>query len=121
MNLTRVPRAVVDARVSVIEVGGLENNGVSWASRWTAIFADEQFYILAPDLFSASSKQSLLSVLAIAESFGCGSAWVVVDRKRQDFIKVVSVLKYLGFRLSQKCIEDIGLNTSFALLRYELV
>lgn len=119
----RVPQAVIDAGVAVFDIGGVEfKNGESvWLSPWTAIYADRQFYVSPPDSFSASSKQSLVSVLSIAESFGCSCAWVVVDRNRQDFIKMVSVLKYLGFRLSQTCIEDSRLNTSFALLRYELV
>jgi len=118
----KAPQAVLDAGVAVFDYGRFENNNgqVGWVSQWTGIFADNQFYISAPEKFSGSSKQSLISLLSIAESFGCGSAWVVVDRKRQDFIKVVSVLKYLGFRLSQSCIEDTRLNTSFALLRYEL-
>ena len=119
----RVPQAVLEAGVAVFDYGELAKKGgeMEWVSHWTGIFADNQFYISAPDTLSASSKQSLVSLLSIAESFGCGSAWVVVDRKRQDFIKVVSVLKYLGFRLSQTCIEDIRLNTSFALLRYEML
>jgi hypothetical protein len=122
ISSARVPQAVLDAGVAVFDFGGLGNNGqVGWVSQWTATYADEQFYISAPELFSASSKQSLVSVLSLAESVGCGSAWVVLDRKRQDFIKVVSVLKYLGFRLSQSCIEDTRLNTSFALMRYELM
>jgi hypothetical protein len=118
----RVPQAVLDAGVAVFDYGELVKNGgdVEWVSHWTGIYADNQFYISAPETLSSSSKQSLVSLLSIAESFGCGSSWVVVDRKRQDFIKVVSVLKYLGFRLSQSCIEDIKLNTSFALLRYEM-
>ena len=68
ISSARVPQAVLDAGVAVFDFGGLGNNGqVGWVSQWTAIYADEQFYISAPELFSASSKQSLVSVLSLAE------------------------------------------------------
>jgi hypothetical protein len=91
-------------------------------SNWNAYFVPEraQFYIAAPTVISASSKTSLVSLLEVAETFECTTAWMYVDRKRLDFMSVVSTFKYLGFQLSQTTIKDSRQNRMYALLRYEL-
>jgi len=62
----------------------------------------------------------LVSLLEIAESLGCSTAWMYVDRQRPDFISIVSAFKYLGFQLSQSVFKDKAANKVYALLRYEL-
>lgn len=90
-------------------------------AQWSAYLTNaNQFYISAPSSVSSSSKQSLVSLLEIAESLGCSTAWMYVDRQRPDFITVVSAFKYLGFQLSQSCFKDKEANKVYALLRYEL-
>jgi len=78
------------------------------------------FYISAPSAVSSSSKQSLVSLLEIAESFGCSTAWMFVDRSRPDFVTVCAAFKYLVFQLSQNVFKDTSANKIYALLRYEL-
>ena len=91
-------------------------------AHWDAFATQDgsQFYISAPSAICSSSKQSLVSLLEIAESLGCNTAWMYVDRKRPDFVAVVSAFKYLGFQLSQSVFKDTGANKIYALLRYEL-
>jgi len=118
---SRIPKAVLDAASTVFEVGGSESfdDGFS-SSHWTGYFADQQFYISAPVL-STWNKQPLVSLLSLAESLNCSCAWVLMDRSRPDFLKMVSILKYYGFRLSQGCLEDRSQSVSYALLRYEVM
>mmetsp|Transcript_18169 Transcript_18169/g.43827 ORF Transcript_18169/g.43827 Transcript_18169/m.43827 type:complete len:115 (+) Transcript_18169:285-629(+) len=91
-------------------------------SKWSAFFVPDraQFYIAAPTTICSSSKSSLVSLLEVAEAVECTTAWMYVDRKRPDFIAVVSTFKYLGFQLAETTIKDKRENRMFALLRYEL-
>uniref|UniRef100_A0A6U4VI81 Ornithine decarboxylase antizyme n=1 Tax=Hemiselmis andersenii TaxID=464988 RepID=A0A6U4VI81_HEMAN len=91
-------------------------------AQWSAFLTSDggSFYIRAPNTTSPTGKQSLLSLLEIAESLGCTTAWMLVDRQRFDFVSVVSAFKFLGFQLSQSVFKDTGSNKIHALLRYEL-
>lgn len=91
-------------------------------AQWSAYLTNDgnSFYISAPASISSSSKQSLVSLLEIAESLGCSAAWMYVDRQRSDFVSVVSAFKFLGFQLSQSVFKDKDANKVYALMRYEL-
>jgi hypothetical protein len=91
-------------------------------SKWTAFFVPDryQFYIAAPATICNSSKTALVSLLEVAEAVECTTAWMFVDRKRPDFMSVVSTFKYLGFQLAETVIKDKRENRMYALLRYEL-
>jgi hypothetical protein len=90
-------------------------------AHWTGFFTHQtqQFFIVAPSSITASAKSSLVSLLEIAEMLGCKTTWMLVDRRRPDFISVVSAFKYLGFQLSQGSFEDPKDGTHYAFLRYE--
>jgi len=96
--------------------------GTTADSQWSAFLTSDggSFYIRAPSVTSPTGKQSLLSLLEIAETLGCTTAWMLVDRQRSDFVQVVSAFKFLGFQLSQSVYKNAGTNKIHALLRYEL-
>uniref|UniRef100_A0A7S0YXH3 Ornithine decarboxylase antizyme n=1 Tax=Hemiselmis tepida TaxID=464990 RepID=A0A7S0YXH3_9CRYP len=107
----------------MVESGEVITSGVAATdAQWCAFLTQDggSFYIRAPNTTSPSGKQSLLSLLEIAESLGCATAWMLVDRQRADFVSVVSAFKFLGFQLSQGVFKDAGANKIHALLRYEL-
>lgn len=107
----------------MVESRELITPGTSAAdSQWSAFLTSDggSFFIRAPNVTSPTGKQSLLSLLEIAEQLGCATAWMLVDRQRSDFVAVVSAFKYLGFQLSQGVFKDSGANKIHALLRYEL-
>jgi len=79
-----------------------------------------QFYVAAPSAMSASSKQSFVSLLEVAESLNATTAWMYIDRQHPDFMSIVLAFKYLGFQLSREALKDTRGNKMFALLRYDL-
>ena len=115
------PEAIAGNGCTAFHVDATEISSGSHA-KWSAFLTNDgsQFYISAPGSISSSSKQSLVSLLEIAESLGCSTAWMYVDRQRPDFISIVSAFKYLGFQLSQSVFKDKSANKVYALLRYEL-
>jgi hypothetical protein len=121
--LSYAPSAIAGSGCTAIHVERKEAIGTNVVpSQWNAFINQDgsQFYISAPPTICSSSKQSLVSMLEIAESLGCSTAWMYVDRQRSDFVTVVSAFKYLGFQLSQKVFKDTEANKIYALLRYEL-
>lgn len=118
-----VPDAIMDPNCTVFHVESVEMKSHQRVhAEWSAFYKPEegQFYIAAPVAISASGKQSLVSLLELAESLECTTAWMYVDRQRPDFVSVVSTFKYLGFQLSQQTVKDPKANKMYALLRYEL-
>lgn len=119
-----MPEAIVDGgSVTKFQIETVElKSQQKVLAHWNAFFNQEQaqFYIAAPTAISASGKQSLVSLLELAEALGCTTAWMYVDRQRSDFVSVVSTFKYLGFQLSQSTVKDPKANKMYALLRYEL-
>lgn len=118
-----VPEAIMDSDCTVFHVESVEMKSQQRVlAEWNAFYKPEegQFYIAAPVAISASGKQSLVSLLELAESLECTTAWMYVDRQRPDFVAVVSTFKYLGFQLSQTTVKDPKANKMYALLRYEL-
>lgn len=115
------PEAIAGDGCTAFHVNATEISSGS-AAKWSAFLTNDgrQFYIAAPSSISSSSKQSLVSLLEIAESLGCSTAWMYVDRQRPDFMSVVSAFKFLGFQLSQNVFKDKSANKVYALLRYEL-
>jgi len=118
-----VPEAIMDSECTLFHVESVEMKSHQRVlAQWNAFYKPEegQFYIAAPAAISASGKQSLVSLLELAESLECTTAWMYVDRQRPDFVAVVSTFKYLGFQLSQTTVKDPKANKMYALLRYEL-
>lgn len=119
------PGAIVDSGYIAFQVESIETKSAPQERlecNWTAFFKSDQaqFYIAAPSAISASSKQSLVSLLEVAESLSCTTAWMYVDRQRPDFMAIVMTFKYLGFQLSRETVKDARGNKMFALLRYDL-
>ena len=120
------PEAILESGFIAFQVESIETSKVAPQARqecnWTAFFkADQQqFYIAAPAVISASSKQSLVSLLEVAESLSCTTAWMYVDRQRPDFMSIVLTFKFLGFQLSRETVKDARSNKMFAMLRYDL-
>lgn len=119
------PEAILDSGFIAFQVESIETKAAPHTRlecNWTAFFKSDQaqFYIAAPPAISASSKQSLVSLLEVAESLSCTTAWMYVDRARPDFMSVVLTFKYLGFQLSRETVKDQKGNKMFALLRYDL-
>jgi len=119
-----VPEALLDSSFISFQVESVEKKSSqdTVLANWSAHYSCEksQFYIAAPSTISSSSKQSLVSLLEVAESLECTTVWMYVDRQRPDFMPVVSTFKYLGFQLSQSTVKDNRSNKAYALLRYEL-
>ena len=120
------PEAILDSGFIAFQVESIETKISAPQERlecnWTAFFKgdQQQFYIAAPSAISASSKQSLVSLLEVAESLSCTTAWMYIDRARPDFMSIVQTFKYLGFKLSRETVKDTRGNKMFALLRYDL-
>jgi len=117
------PEAIAGPGCTAFHIEATENiANPTVLPHWDAFVTQDgsQFYISAPSAICSSSKQSLVSLLEIAESLGCNTAWMYVDRQRPDFVAVVSAFKYLGFQLSQSVFKDTSANKIYALLRYEL-
>jgi hypothetical protein len=119
------PGAILDSGYIAFQVESIETKSAPHERlecNWTAFFKSEQaqFYIAAPSAISASSKQSLVSLLEVAESLSCTTAWMYIDRQRPDFMSIVMTFKYLGFQLSRETVKDARGNKMFALLRYDL-
>jgi hypothetical protein len=119
------PEAIAGPECTAFHIESTENNNSARPrvlAHWDAFMTNDgcHFYISAPSAVCSSSKQSLVSLLEIAESFGCSTAWMFVDRQRPDFVTVVAAFKYLGFQLSQNVFKDTSANKIYALLRYEL-
>jgi hypothetical protein len=118
-----VPEAIVEGGCTKFQIETMELRGQQrMLTSWNAFFLHDQgqFYISAPTTVSASSKQSLVSLLELAECLNCSCAWLYIDRQHADFMAVVSMFKYLGFQLSQSTVKDSKANKMYALLRYEL-
>ena len=121
------PEAILDSGFIAFQVESIETDKAKAPQarlecNWTAFCKSDQaqFYIAAPSAISASSKQSLVSLLEVAESLNCTTAWMYVDRQRPDFMSIVLTFKYLGFQLSRETVKDTRGNKMFALLRYDL-
>lgn len=118
------PEAILDSGFIAFHVESIEIKSAPHTveSNWTAFFKSDQsqFYIAGPSAISSSSRQSLVSLLELAESLNCTTAWMYVDRTRPDFMSVVTTFKYLGFQLSQETVKNSRCNKMFALLRYDL-
>ena len=114
------PEAILDSGFIAFQVESIETKAPH--GRWTAFFKSDQaqFYIAAPSAMSASSKQSLVSLLEVAESLNCTTAWMYIDRQRPDFMSIVLDFKYLGFQLSCETVKDARGKKMFAMLRYNL-
>lgn len=120
--MREAPEAILDSGFIAFQVESIETKAPHARCNWTAFFKgdQEQFYIAAPSAVSASSKQSLVSLLEVAESLNCTTAWMYIDRQRPDFMSIVLAFKYLGFQLSCETVKDTRGNKMFALLRYDL-
>ena len=123
--MSDAPEAILDSGFVAFRVESTETKTASQdrvECSWTAFFkADQaQFYISAPGEISVPSKQSLVSLLEVAESLSCTTAWMYVDRQRPDFMSIIMTFKYLGFQLSRETVKDTRGNKMFALLRYDL-
>jgi len=119
------PGAILDSGYIAFQVESIETKAAPHERlecNWTAFFKSDQaqFYIAAPSAISASSKQSLVSLLEVAESLNCTTAWMYIDRQRPDFMSIVMTFKYLGFQLSRETVKDARGNKMYALLRYDL-
>jgi len=116
------PEAILDSGFVAFQVESIDTRAPHARCNWTAFFKGDQaqFYIAAPSAMSASSKQSFVSLLEVAESLNATTAWMYIDRQHPDFMSIVLTFKYLGFQLSRETLKDTRGNKMFALLRYDI-
>lgn len=71
-------------------------------SVWEAGFdyREGRFMIQPPDQLFPASKESLVSLLELAEELECEAAWVVLDRKHVNFKEQLRAFGYLGFAMA---------------------
>jgi len=116
------PEAILDSGFVAFQVESIDAKAPHARCNWTVFFKSDQaqFYVAAPSAMSASSKQSFVSLLEVAESLNATTAWMYIDRQHPDFMSIVLAFKYLGFQLSREALKDTRGNKMFALLRYDL-
>jgi hypothetical protein len=89
------------------------------AAHWRAFYthSDNGFYIDAPPQVLAASKNSLVSLLELAESLEASCVTMSVAKNRADFRTLVRTMSYLGFRLVAPLRGNDGLSVT---LRYDI-
>jgi len=73
-------------------------------ARWNAHFLEskKELFIEAPSSMAAASKETLVSLLDLAEGLGCERVWMFIDSNRSDFRAATKLFNFLGFRLARR-------------------
>ncbi len=121
-DVSDTPESILDSGFIAFQVEFAETKAPQVRCTWTAFFKSDQasLYIAAPSTMSASSKQSLVSLLELAASLNCATAWVYIERQRPDFMSIVLAFKHLGFQLFCETVKNTRGNKMFALLRCDI-
>jgi hypothetical protein len=121
-DVSDTPEAILNSGFIAFQVEFAETKAPQVRCTWTAFFKSDQasLYIAAPSTMSASSRQSLVSLLELAASLNCATAWVYIDRQRPDFMSIVLAFNHLGFQLFCETVKNARGNKMFALLRCDI-
>lgn len=97
-----VSNEVADKGVTMFEVDTVSSTDSTPVSQWKAVFThdDGQFYIEAPEKVLSASKNSLISLLELAEELLCSGVWLYIDKSRRDLKALVQTMSFLGFVVS---------------------
>lgn len=94
-------------------------------ARWNAFMThkDQQFFIEAPSMLTPPSKESLVSLLELAEDLGCRNAYVCIEKNNPKLSELIRVFLYLGFQMldpmaAQKAVKRVP--KDLLLLGYSL-
>jgi hypothetical protein len=78
-----------------------DENASSSKSKWTAAYISQgqRFLIKVPEEIVPASKESLITLLELAELLGCQFAWVFLDRALPLLAERARVFAYIGFQM----------------------
>lgn len=70
-------------------------------AHWNAFMThkDLNFFIEAPSMLTPPSKESLVTLLELAEDLGCRNAFICVEKSNPKLSELLRVFMYLGFHL----------------------
>jgi len=81
--------------------------------------SSKDLFVVLPANFDSASKETLVSLLDMAEELGCERAQMVVDSKREDFRLVTKMLSFCGWSVQQSE-PNMNANGTSVRLVYEL-
>lgn len=83
--------------VSVFQLSTFDNVTASPMNAWNALKKGKQFYVEVPSGLDASSKDSLVELMELAEELGCSSLFLCLNKNNVHLADMAHVFLYLGY------------------------